>query len=107
MNKGKEGNIGFGCALLFLLPFCAVGILTGVLAVRRILAGSPDLEPTVLLLVFALVFGGVGFGLLYFAYRAKGNYEKRKALEAQYPDSPWMWREDWAAGRSPTHLKQR
>jgi hypothetical protein len=99
MSEGKEGNIGFGCAVVFLLPFCAVGVLTGVLALRAVLAGSPDLEETVILLVFALVFGGIGFGLLFFTYRAKGQLEKRKALEVRHPDAPWMWREDWAAGR--------
>jgi hypothetical protein len=99
MIKADSDNVGFGCAVLFLLPFCAVGVVTGVLAVQRILAGSPDLEETLLFLVFALVFGGVGFGLLYLAYRAKISLEKRQALEKRYPDTPWMWREDWAAGR--------
>jgi hypothetical protein len=60
-----------------------------------------DLRPGLLTMkiVFALVFGGVGFGLLiggtYGYRRVKREEEAKKAM----PDKPWMWREDWAAGR--------
>lgn len=60
-----------------------------------------DLRPGLLTMkiVFSLVFGGVGFGLLiggvYGYRRLKYEEEAKKAM----PGMPWMWREDWAAGR--------
>ncbi len=48
--------------------------------------------------VFALVFGGVGFGLMaggIYGYR-KVQAEEKNAL-AQ-PEEPWLWKEEWAGG---------
>ena len=65
-----------------------------------------DLRPGLLAfkLVFAVVFGAVGFGLLgacIYAYRDEKRTQKRKAAS---PDAPWKWRDDWAAGRIRTSL---
>ena len=49
--------------------------------------------------LFALVFGGVGFGLLFGArYAAKKQAEER-TLQQQFPQEPWRWRKDWANAR--------
>jgi hypothetical protein len=50
-------------------------------------------------MTFALVFGGIGFGLL--AGGLIGRRKQRRKLERQeqFPSEPWRWREDWAAGR--------
>jgi uncharacterized membrane protein YedE/YeeE len=50
-------------------------------------------------LLFGLVFGGTaaaGWTLLLIGRRKLQQQEK---LRARYPDQPWMWREEWAAGR--------
>lgn len=52
-----------------------------------------------LYMVFVVLFGGAGFGLI-----AAGLYGSRKAKrdeerEAAYPDEPWLQNEDWADGR--------
>ncbi len=60
-----------------------------------------DLRPGLLAmkLVFGLVFGGVGFGLLVGAV-AGWRIERRQARRAEKaPDDPWLWRDDWATGR--------
>lgn len=60
-----------------------------------------DLRPGMLLLklMFALIFGGVGFGLLAAAFYGR-RLEARKAEVAQlHPGEPWRVRDDWAAGR--------
>ena len=49
--------------------------------------------------IFALTFGGVGFGMLAAAIGARRSERRQQALRAQQPDQPWMWREDWASGR--------
>jgi hypothetical protein len=60
-----------------------------------------DLRPGMFLLkgLFALVFGGVGFGLLFgVRYAAKKQVAENK-LRDRFPDEPWRWRPEWANGR--------
>jgi hypothetical protein len=49
--------------------------------------------------VFALVFGGVGFGLLFGARVGGKKLAAENALRERFPDEPWRWRPDWANGR--------
>lgn len=62
--------------LLFLLPFCAVGIVSAALSVRSAWRGNWG--EAGFFLVFALVFGGAGFGLL--AWTAHAARIKRSAI---------------------------
>jgi hypothetical protein len=57
--------------LLFLLPFCQTGIFMAIMALREAMAG--DWGEAGLVLIFALVFGGAGFGLLAAALRASST----------------------------------
>jgi hypothetical protein len=50
-------------------------------------------------MVFALVFGGVGFGLLFGARIGGKKLAAANALREQFPDEPWRWRPEWANGR--------
>ena len=50
-------------------------------------------------MVFALVFGGVGFGLLFGARIGGKKLAAANALRDQFPDEPWRWRPEWAHGR--------
>ena len=49
--------------------------------------------------VFAFVFGGVGFGLLFGARYGAKRLAAQNALREQFPDEPWRWRPEWANGR--------
>ncbi len=96
MRINVRANLGHGCLIAFLLPFCAVGVVTGVLAVQRALQGRWG--EAGFLGIFAIVFGGVGFGLIaasFYGRRLARELEQRKA---DFPDQPWMWRPDWATG---------
>jgi hypothetical protein len=42
--------------------------------------------------IFVFVFGGVGFGLLYAAFRAP---KEKDATLPQYVDAPWLLNDDW------------
>ncbi len=49
-------------------------------------------------LLFALIFGGAGFAMI-----AAGIYAQRKqrvatALQAEFPEQAWKWRQDWSEG---------
>lgn len=86
-----------GCVALFLLPFASAGAFTAVKAVQLAMLGS--WHDAVLYGIFALTFGGVGFGGLAgirVAYRKSKDVE---ALQASHPEAPWLWRRDWASGR--------
>jgi hypothetical protein len=60
-----------------------------------------ELRPGVVIfkLMFALIFGAVGFGLLFGGIWARRAAKHNAALEKQHPNEPWLWRPDWAARR--------
>ena len=93
----KNVNLGVGCLILFLLPFAGVGAYTAVTAVQRAAAGN--WTEALFFTLFAVTFGGVGFGGIAAALAGRRKLEAQSALEARHPDSPWLWRADWAAGR--------
>ncbi len=49
--------------------------------------------------IFILVFGGFGGLLTPLCWFALRRARTRTRLAAEYPDEPWLWRADWAAGR--------
>jgi hypothetical protein len=90
-------DLGVGCVILFLLPFAAVGAVTAVMAVQRAAARNPT--EALFFTLFAVTFGGVGFGGIAAALAGQRTVKQQKALEASHPESPWLWRADWASGR--------
>ncbi len=93
-----------GCAALFLLPFAAVGVFTGVEAMRAAMAH--DWMKAGFLGIFALTFGGVGFGGIAVAIAGNRRVAASEALRAAHADTPWLWRTDWAAGRVDDGTRQ-
>ena len=60
-----------------------------------------DLRWSVLLFqgVFALVFGGVGFGLIIGARYGAKKLREERGLQERFPDEPWRWKKEWADSR--------
>ena len=50
-------------------------------------------------LLFVLVFGGIGFGLVIGGLIGHHKGRAGLALTAAHPEAPWMWKADWAAGQ--------
>ncbi len=50
-------------------------------------------------MIFVVVFGGLGFGLIIGSLIAYRKGRVNSALAAANPEAPWMWKADWAAGR--------
>jgi hypothetical protein len=90
-------NVGVGCVILFLLPFAAVGAFTAAMAVQR--ASARNWTESLFFALFAVTFGGVGFGGIAAAIAGRRKLKAQAVLEATHPDSPWLWRSDWASGR--------
>src|SRR5688572_21325118 len=99
-TKLNIGKAGWGCLILFLLPFCAIGIFAAVKAVLFFISG--DVKQGLFLSLFAAVFGGAGFGLLVAARFGAKKQKEIEALKLVHPDAPWMWRKDWAQGWIPS-----
>jgi hypothetical protein len=57
-------------------------------------------------MIFVLVFGTVGFGLLIGGSMSFASQRTEARLAADHPDSPWMWKADWAAGRIVSSTKK-
>ena len=93
----KSALPALGCVVLFLLPFAAGGVFAAVLAVRAARAG--DLAQVGFLSIFALVFGGVGFGGVAAVLAGRRKAQEALDREARHPEAPWLWRDDWAARR--------
>jgi hypothetical protein len=83
--------------VLFLLPFASVGAYTAVMAVQR--ASARNWSESLFFALFAVTFGGVGFGGIAAAIAGRRKLKAQAALEAAHPKSPWLWRSDWASGR--------
>ena len=88
----KSTKLGVGCIVLFLLPFASVGAFTAVMAVQRAAAGS--WTEALFFSLFAVTFGGVGFGGIMFALAGQRKVKEQATLEARHPESPWLWRPD-------------
>ena len=56
-------------------------------------------EMMVVQLIFVLMFGSVGFGLLFGGLAAVKKSRAEAALAAAHPEARWMWKADWAAGQ--------
>ena len=94
----KAGRkVGRGCLTAFALPFAAGGVFALVKGVGKLAAG--DWREALALGLFGLVFGGVGLGLMIGARYGARLMHRQAQLKASHPDSPWLWREDWASGQ--------
>ena len=98
-------KIGSGCIVLFLLPFCGVGVFTAIAAAMS--AARGDWGQAGIFLISAVVFGGFGFGMLAGLARGRRQAKEAGRLEREHPDEPWLGRPDWAAGRIEGSSRRR
>ena len=49
-------------------------------------------------MIFVLVFGGAGFGMLVFGVFGVRGKKKEDAARLSYPEQPWMWKREWQEG---------
>ena len=97
--QGSGGEpLAAGCMFLFAAPFAAVGLFTLYQGLSRLSAPAPEPEDW-LLLIFGLLFGGVGFGLMALTLWGKRVAAEEDRLKRAHPEQPWMWKPEWAAGR--------
>lgn len=89
---------------LFALPFAGFGFFALWTALRQIFDGSGG-SKVWLLLLFGFVFSGIGFGLIVGAIYGARVQKRQQRNQAEHPREPWLWRDDWAAGRVVSRTK--
>ncbi len=93
----STSKAAFGCAALVCLPFIGVG--AGAMAIAATRLSEGDRSGAAALGFFGLAFAMVGLGGLAAVIAGRREGHKREEREARHPESPWLWRDDWAAGR--------
>ncbi len=58
-------------------------------------------------MVISTFFVVVGGGIVYAALYGTRKLESRAAAEQSNPESPWLWRDDWAASRAESRNRNR
>ena len=94
----RSAKLGQWVLCLFALPFAFGGLFVISQAFR--MNTEPGKTPFWFLLIFGLVFSGVGF-VLFFAALYGGKFlQRQQRLEVEHPAEPWLWRADWDQGRA-------
>ena len=96
-TSATNTTLGLGCVALFLLPFAGFGSFAGWQGVQRAVQGN--WREALYFMLFAVVFGGVGFGGLALVLLGKRKIQEQDNLKARHPTEPWLWQKDWASGR--------
>jgi hypothetical protein len=98
MQSRASSNVYLVICLLFGIPFTAFGALALVIGGYRYLTGVADVWQTLMLIIFGLGFCAVGAAPILSLRSGWKKLEKEGQTQAAFPDKPWMWRDDWAAG---------
>lgn len=83
---------------LFGIPFAAIGLGAIGVGLYRLAAGLVDFKTFGFHMFLGLGFDAIGFGLIAADWFGRKDAQKKQQLQSAHPDTPWMWREDWAAG---------
>ena len=94
----RTSKLGAVFICLFALPFAGFGLFAFATAVRQMANGTGDSKLWVLL-IFGLVFTGIGLGLMSAVIFGGRILKQQQRAQAEHPAEPWLWRQDWAQGR--------
>lgn len=89
---------------LFGLPFAAFGLWAYAQAFHLI-APFPGSQGFWYPFMFGTIFSSIGFGFMFLAIAGNRKYSRQLRLQAEHPEEPWLWRDDWAAGRIKSNTK--
>lgn len=98
---------GKGVAAFFFvlgLPFAGFGLWAYWQALQLI-GAPPGSQSFWYPFMFGTIFSGIGFGFMVLAIAGNRKYARLLRLRAEHPAEPWLWRDDWAAGRVKSNTK--
>ena len=107
-SYGKSGDL-FSSIFLFLfsLPFIGLGLTAVVKGLQQFFADRA--WNNLFLALMGFCFFALGCGLMAAAILGKKLGDRSREKQMRFPDKPWMWRDDWAAGKikssTPSQIK--
>ena len=99
----RSSKIGAAFLIVFAIPFALAGLWALLNGITRIIHGGPR-EAWILVLV-GIVMSLVGFGLIAGVIFGSRKLKQDAFVQAENPGQPWMWRADWAQGRSVSRTR--
>src|SRR5262245_15045338 len=90
----KSEHSGF--LILFGLAFAVPGAAIGIATLRKVIAGTTNAEQIAVGFTIALLFMGAGIASIVWTRASTKMTALTREAMVQYPDRPWLWREDWA-----------
>lgn len=84
---------------LFGLPFFGMGLVFAYASLTSSPLVHNNSNP-ILGAIFGSVFALIGAGLMTGAILGYSKQKQQNAVEEGNPDSPWLWKPDWATGRA-------
>jgi len=94
----KPGGLGAAIFVaLFGLPFAAFGLCALFFGISKIAGGS--YKDGGMIALFGLIFSSVGFLFVAGSIWGWKKLNRDAAMQARFPDRPWMLRRDWAEGK--------
>ena len=85
-------------------PLAVAALLAAMVAVTR--AREGNWERAALAASIAIACAGAGIGAIWWVRLHARGVDPSERLRAANPDTPWMWREDWAAGEVRTSARR-
>ena len=92
----KPSKAGVVAVSVFGLPFLGMGLFA---AYTFLNAPNQPLAARIGGAVFASVFALIGAGLIFGSLYGYSRQKEKARQAAANPESPWLWRQDWAARR--------
>ncbi len=81
------------------LMFIAAGLTIWVILLHTLQTGDQSRELITILGFMGTAFFGIGLGSVLWVLRRMSAGRRRAVLQKQHPESPWLWRDDWARGQ--------
>jgi hypothetical protein len=94
-----------GCATVLPIPFVLGGLLALAFAFPE--AAGDRWTTAAIFGLLGVVFASIG-AAMHFTFRKQASRQKRLAArQAEWPEEPWRWREDWADGPITDTMRQQ
>jgi hypothetical protein len=94
----RPSKVGEGFLIVFGLFFAAFGLFAASTFFSN--SSGPTRSNGWVGLLFGAIFTLVGGGIIYGAIYGNRKLQEQAAVEQANPDSPWLWRKDWAASQA-------
>jgi hypothetical protein len=101
VNQSPKLAVFLAC--FFALPFCGFGWFAMKTGLHQLSRGAT--QPEWIMSIFGLIFFGCGTGLIAVALFSIPRIKRQNRVQAEHPESPWMWRPDWAEGRANSKMR--